>query len=132
MKLQCNAVRAVPTTVLIVCGLFGLCFARSASAGASGAFQTTANPGGGTILTGTLGSSLLPAATATLMRRVHTELGARPRIVQMALDDRDHALALLFIATRDGAQYTGLAIVTANAGAQAAGAALYDTTPRFH
>ena len=66
------------------------------------------------------------------MRRVHGELGTRPTIVQAALDNRDHALALLFVATRGGARYTGVAIVTANAGAQTAGAALYDTTARFH
>jgi hypothetical protein len=67
------------------------------------------------------------------MRRVHTELGTRPTVVQVAVDDRDRSLALLFVATtRGGARYTGVAIVTANAGAQAAGAALYDTADRFH
>lgn len=132
MKLRFGAMRTVLTLLLMGCGLFGLFSQRSASAAVSGTFQTTANPGGGTIITGTLGSSSLPAATATLMRRVHGELGTRPTIVQAALDNRDHALALLFVATRGGARYTGVAIVTANAGAQTAGAALYDTTARFH
>jgi hypothetical protein len=131
MKLRFSAMRAVPTALLIACGLFGLLTAGSASAEMPGTFQTTANPGGGTILTGTLGSSSLAAATATLMRRLHAELGTRPTIVQVALDNRDQSLALLFIATRGGVRYTGVVIVMANASAQAAGAALYDTTARF-
>ncbi|HET6275170.1 MAG TPA: hypothetical protein VFE16_04435 [Candidatus Cybelea sp.] len=132
MKLHFSAMRAVLTVLLIGCGLFGLFVPRPASAESSATFQSTANPGGGTILTGTLGSSSLPTATATLMRRLHAELGARPTIVQVALDNRDRTLALLFIAKPGGTQYTGVAIVTANAGAQAGGAALYDTTARFH
>ncbi len=123
--------RIILTVTLIGCSLWGLAVPH-ASAGTDGAFQITANPHGGTILTGTLGSSSLPAATATLMRRVHAELGTRPTIVQVALDARDRSLALLFTAARRGTRYTGVAIVTASAGAQAAGAALYDTTARFH
>src|ERR1700733_11030597 len=106
MKLRFGAMRTVLTLLLMGCGLFGLFSQRSASAAVSGTFQTTANPGGGTIITGTRGSSPRPAATATLMRRVHGELGTRPTIVQAALDNRDRALALLFVATRGGARYT--------------------------
>lgn len=124
--------RIILTAALVGGGLWGLAAPRAASAGTNGAFQITASPEGGTILTGTLGSSSLPAATAALMRRVHAELGAKPAIVQVALDAHDRSLALLFTATRGGTGYTGVAIVTANAGAQAAGAALYDTTARFH
>ncbi len=124
--------RMILTVALIGCSLWGLAVPRTASAGTVEAFQITANHEGGTILTGTLGSSSLPVATATLMRRVHAQLGARPRIVQVALNARDRSLALLFTAARGGTRYTGVAIVTASAGAQAAGAALYDTTARFH
>ncbi|HEY1656261.1 MAG TPA: hypothetical protein VGF86_14240 [Candidatus Tumulicola sp.] len=107
------------SVALVGCSLSGLAVARAASAGTDGAFQITANPDGGTILTGTLGSASLPAATATLMRRVHSELGTRPTIVQVAMDAHDRSLALLFTAARSGTPYTGLAIVTASAGAQA-------------
>ena len=127
--------RSVRLTILGValvgCCLWGV-LPRVASAATDGAFQVTANPAGGSILTGTLGSSSLPAATAMLMRRVHAELGTRPRIVQTALNAQDHSLALLFTAVRNAVPYTGVAIVTANSGAQAAGAALYDVTARFH
>ncbi len=104
----------------------------AAFAGTDGAFQVAANPGGGSILTGTLGSSSLPAATGALMRRVHAELGTRPTVVQSVVDTPDHTLTLLFTAARNNVPYTGVAIVTANSGAQTAGAALYDVTARFH
>lgn len=129
MNLRFGAVLAV---LLTGCGLFALLPPRVALAATPGTFQTTAYPGGGTILTGTLGSASLPVATATLMRRVHGELGTRPTIVQIVENSRDHTLALLFVAARGSTRYTGVAVVTANAGAQAAGAALYDTTARFH
>jgi len=120
----------------VACGLFVIVllfvYARGASGATDGAFQTTANPGGGNILTGTLGSSSLPAATAALLRRVHAELGARPTVVQTVENGRDHSLALLFTAARNETSYTGVAIVTASPGAQAAGTALYDVTARFH
>jgi hypothetical protein len=103
-----------------------------ASAATGGAFQISENPGGGAILTATLGSSALPDATAAPMRRVHTELGTRPRVVQTALDEPDHTLVLLFTSTRNDVAYTGVAIVTASPGAQTAGAALYDVRSRFH
>jgi hypothetical protein len=101
------------------------------AATANGAFQTTPNAGGGAILTGTLGTSSLPAATAALLRRVHVELGSRPAVVQTAQNRHDHSVALLFTATHGGTPYTGIAIVTASPGAQAAGAALYDASSRF-
>ncbi len=117
---------------LVLCALSALASPRWAFATTNSAFQTTANPGGGTIVTGTLGRSSLPAATAALMRRVHAELGTRPAIVQVALDPRDQSVALLFTAARNSTRYTGVAIVTTNTGGQAAGAALYDTASRFH
>ena len=104
---------------------------RSAAAADGTAFVSTANPGGGSILTGTLGNANLPAATAALLREVHTKLGVRPTVVQVAQNARDHSVALLFTATRKGTPYTGMAIVTAAPGAQAGGAALYDTAARF-
>jgi hypothetical protein len=116
---------------LAACYLCGIA-PSAASATSDGAFRVSSNPGGGAILTGTLGSTSLPAATAVLMRRVHAELGTRPRIVQTVLDTPDRTLTLLFTAARNGVPYTGVAIVTANSGAQAAGAALYDATARFH
>ncbi len=81
--------------------------------------------------TGTLGDSSLPAATAQLMRRVHAALGTRPTVLQAARNPRDHSLALIFTASRNGTPYTGIAIVTASAGSQTGGAALYDTSVRF-
>jgi hypothetical protein len=123
------ATLAILTLALAVGDLCGVS-PRSASAGT--AFQVATNPGGGSILTGTLGSSSLPAATAALMRRVHAELGTRPRIVQTVLDTPDHMLTLLFTAARNDVPYTGVAIVTAESGAQSAGAALYDESTRFH
>ncbi|HEY1656621.1 MAG TPA: hypothetical protein VGF86_16070 [Candidatus Tumulicola sp.] len=127
-----NAGTALLVAAFVGSGFWGLLQPRTALAATTGSFQTTANPGGGSILTGTLGSSSLSAATAVLLRRVHTELGARPTVVQVAVNNRDHSLALLFTATRSSTPYTGIAIVTANAGSQAAGAALYDTSARFH
>ncbi|HZO93647.1 MAG TPA: hypothetical protein VFB22_07735 [Candidatus Baltobacteraceae bacterium] len=104
---------------------------RAAEAQSGATFTSTANPGGGEIIAGTLGTSSLPAATAALLRRVHASLGGRPTIVQVARNARDHSLALLFTATRGGTPYTGIALVTAAPGAQAGGAALYDTRARF-
>src|SRR5579884_228263 len=105
---------------------------RAALAQSAGTFSTAANPGGGEIMTGTLGTSSLAAATAALLRRVHTALGSRPAVVQVARNARDHSLALLFTATHGGTPYTGIALVTAAPGAQAGGAVLYDTAARFH
>jgi hypothetical protein len=112
--------------------LGSIAFPRAVSGATDDAFRISANPGGGAILTGTLGRSSLPAATAALLRRVHTELGTRPAVVQSVRDARDHSLALLFTAAHGGTPYTGIAIVSAAPGAQVAGAALYDATARFH
>jgi hypothetical protein len=133
----CVAHRAARSAALAILGIalagsLWSVFPRAASAATAGAFQVAANPGGGNIITGTLGNSSLPDATAALMRRVHAELGSRPVVVQTALNSHDHSLALLFTANRDNVPYTGVAIVTADAGAQAAGAALYDVSSRFH
>jgi len=118
--------------LLAGCCLWGAMLPRAAFAASGGTFQVTANPGGGTIVTGTLGRASLADATAALMRRVHTQLGTRPTVVQTAQNTHDHSVALLFTAARSGASFTGIALVTASPGAQAAGAALYDTTARFH
>jgi hypothetical protein len=118
--------------VLVAVCLWAFAFPRAASAATDGGFQITANPGGGSILTGILGNESLPAATAALMRRVHAELGVRPAVVQTVENRHDHSLALLFTAARNDTSYTGVAIVTATPGAQAAGTALYDITTRFH
>jgi hypothetical protein len=107
------------------------CVLPSSASATDGAFQTWTSPGGGTILTGALGTASLPDATATLLRRVHAQLGTRPTVVQSAENAHDHSVALLFTVTRRGAPYTGLAIVTANPGGQAAGTALYDASSHF-
>ena len=102
--------------------------------GASGAattFRTVADPGGGRILTATLGDASLPAATALMLRYVHTSLGVRPRVVQIAQNPSAHTVALLFTAARSGTSYTGLSLITAAPGSQAGGAALYDESSRF-
>jgi hypothetical protein len=104
---------------------------RTALAATDGSFQSSPNPGSGTIVTGTLGQSSLTAATAALLRRVHADLGTRPTVVQVARNARDHSLALLFTATHNGTPYTGVGIVTAAPNALASGAALFDTTARF-
>ncbi|HEY1429222.1 MAG TPA: hypothetical protein VGF18_06585 [Candidatus Tumulicola sp.] len=101
-----------------------------AASAADGTFQSTANPGGGTIVTGTVINASLPDATAALLHRVHAELGARPAVAQVARDDRDRSVALLFTANRNGTPYTGIAIV--RGGTQTAAVALFDTTARFH
>src|SRR5579875_429146 len=103
-----------------------------ALAQAAETYTSTAGPSGGRIVTATLGSASLPAATAALMRRLHAELGSRPTIVQAAQDARDRSVALIFTATRAGTPYTGIALVSAPGGAHAGGAALYDTSARFH
>jgi hypothetical protein len=127
-----NALFRTSTAIAALSGAI-LCGAslRSASAATGSAFVSTANPGGGSILTGTLGNATLSAATAALLRQVHTKLGSRPTVVQVAQNARDHSVALLFTATRNGTPYTGVAIVTAAPGAQAGGAVLYDTAARF-
>jgi hypothetical protein len=126
-----SARRLTLALLILGCSLWGSVLPRAASAETAGSFQVTVNPGGGTIVSGTLGNSPLPAATATLLRRVHTELGSRPAVVQTVQDTRDHSLALLFTAGRGSASYTGLALVTGNPGAQVAGVALYDLSKRF-
>jgi hypothetical protein len=128
-----SATRAMLAVALLVsCSALGWAFPVPALAAADGTFQNTANPGGGTILSGTVGNSSLPMATAVLLHRVHTDLGARPTVVQVARDDHDGSLALLFTADRNGKQYTGVGIVRTSAGAQTGIVALYDTTARFH
>jgi hypothetical protein len=118
------------TAAIAGCGLL-VGISSSMAFAADDAFQSAPGLSGGTILTGTLGTSSLPDATASLLRRVHKQLGTRPTVVQSAQNDRDHSVALLFTATHDGAPYTGVAIVTANSGGQAAGTALYDRSARF-
>src|SRR5579884_2810387 len=122
-----NAPFRIPAAILAAALACGLAAASPAAAPAAtgGTFQTTANPGGGTIITGTLGYASISAATAQLMRRVHAALGTRPAVLQVAQNRSDRSLALLFTADRSGTPYTGIAIVTASPGAQAGGAALY-------
>ncbi len=100
-------------------------------ASAGDAFKRVTDPGGGTIVAGTLGSGTLQDATATLMRRVHAEFGMRPTIVQAAQNASAHSATLLFTDVRGGTSYTGMAIVNAVPGEQAGGAALFDVSSRF-
>jgi hypothetical protein len=127
-RLTGSAKLAILGVTLIGCSLW----AGLAAAATDSAFRITTTSGGGAIVTGTLGNSSLPAATAALMRRVHAELGTRPTVVQTALNPHDHSLALLFTAERNSVSYTGVALVNASPGAQTAGAALYDASARFH
>jgi hypothetical protein len=125
------AVLALVATMLVAGNVSAL-RPRTALAAASDAFKRTDIPNGGTIVTGTLGQASLPDATATLLRQVHADLGTRPTVVQVVQDARDHSLALLFTADRDGTPYTGMAMVTSAAsGTHAGGAAIYDLTSRF-
>jgi hypothetical protein len=121
---------ALLSAALIAATTSGL-LPRAAFAAAGAGFQTTANPGGGEIVTGTLSGSTLPALVAALLREVHVELGARPTVVSVAQNPSANSVTLLFTATRGSTPYTGVAIVTAPAGAQPGGAALYDTSARF-
>ena len=65
------------------------------------------------------------------MRRVHSEFGTRPTIVQAVRNASAHSTSLLFTEVRGGTSYTGMAIVTAVPGAQVAGAAIFDISTRF-
>jgi hypothetical protein len=117
---------------MLVAGNVSALVPQAARAAASDAFKRTDIPNGGTIVAGTLGQASLGDATATLLREVHADLGARPNVVQVAQNARDHSIALLFTADRDGTPYTGMAMVTpAASGTQAGGAAVYDLTSRF-
>jgi hypothetical protein len=125
------AATALLATMLVVGNVSNL-MPRAALAAASDTFKRTDIPNGGTIVAGTLGQASLPDATATLLRQIHAELGTRPTVVQVAQNARDHSVALLFTADRDGTPYTGMAMVTpAASGTQAGGAAVYDVTSRF-
>jgi hypothetical protein len=115
---------------LLLAGWSVLSTACPAAAG-DGSFQAFANPGGGTILSGTVGNDTPAGATAAVLRKVHAELGARPNVLQVARNDRQHAVALLFTVDTSAKKYTGIAIVQASPGAQTAAVAIYDTSARF-
>lgn len=114
----------------IVAGL-ALTSSFSRASATADTFARVTNKGGGTIVAGTLGNATLQEATATLLRRVHDEFGKRPTIVQAARNASAHSATLLFTEDRGGTSYTGMAIVTADPGAQAGGAALFDISTRF-
>jgi hypothetical protein len=119
-------------TTLAVCGFLAAGTAAGAGASAGATFQSAANPGGGTILTGTVATSSLAGAAASLLERVHADIGAKPIVAQAARNARDGSLALLFTADRGGKAYTGIGLVQLAAGSQTAAIALYDTSARFH
>jgi hypothetical protein len=105
----------------------------TAAAAVANPSATIDNPGGGHILTATLGSQMsLQSATTAMLRRIHAQFGARPTVVQVAQNPNAHSLALLFTESKGGQSFTGMSFVNAVPGAQAGGAALYDTTARFH
>jgi len=123
------------TSALLAAAFVGSCLwgtSPRAAAAASDGLERTSNPAGGSIVAGTLGGSSLADATAALLRRVHAELGSRPSVVQVAQNQRDHSVALLFTAAHGRTPFTGVAIVTAKPGSEITGAALYDTSVRFH
>jgi len=111
-----------------------LAAAASVPAGAAPAaaatFRTVDSPGGGRIVAATMRDVSLPAAAATMLRRVHAVLGARPQVVQIAQNPRAHTVALLFTVPGP-ASYTGLAVITAPPGAACGAAVLYDESSRF-
>jgi hypothetical protein len=127
MNFRFRSLPAVLAVALLLCVSYGL----PPRASADDPFHTTPNPGGGSITTGSVGSTSLPATAGALMRSVRAELGVRPTIVQALQNAHDHSLTLLFTAARAGTPYTGIAIVTAPPGEKAGGAALYDTAARF-
>jgi hypothetical protein len=89
-------------------------------------------PGGGHVQAGTLGvQPSARAATAALLHRVHAIFGARPTVIETATNPAAHAVAVFFRDTLNGRPYTGMAVVQAAPGAQAAGVVLYDTSARF-
>jgi hypothetical protein len=103
------------------------------SSALAGSSATIDNPGGGHILTATLGAQMsLQSAAAAMLQRIHTQFGARPTVVQVVQNTSAHSLALLFTESEGGQSFTGVSFVNAVPGAQAGGAALYDTTARFH
>lgn len=93
--------------------------------------STHPGTGGGVILTQGFDNSSVAEATATLLRRVHSKVGARPTIVQVVRNARDHSLALLFTVNHAGTPYTGMVVVTSASDSHADGTALYDTASRF-
>jgi hypothetical protein len=108
--------------VLAVCG----------TANASDTFSTIQSPGGGTIVTAALGNGRsLQASIALVLRHIHTEFGQRPNVVNVAENTSAHSATLFFNETKNGKPYSGMAVVSAVPGTQAAGAVLYDTTARF-
>jgi len=106
--------------------------AIAAQAASHGTFQTFANPGGGSVVTGLLGHQpSLQAATAAMLRHIHSDFGSRPTVIQTARNPNGHAIALLFSETRNGRPYLGISLVNAAPGEPAGGAVLYDTKARF-
>ncbi len=106
--------------------------AQSAPASPQGNYQSTDNPGGGHIITGSLGQQPSPqAAMGELLRRIHSEFGDRPNVTQVANDPTDNSVALFFTANRNGQPFMGMALANAAPGAQASGVVLYDSTQQF-
>ena len=118
-------------------GLVSIVVASVVSSGAAlaastGDLKTIENPGGGTIVSGTLGSrSSAQAAAAAMLSHVHATFGARPTVLQAVQNPAEHSLTLLFTEARNRQPYTGMAIVTATPGSTATGVVLYDTSARF-
>jgi hypothetical protein len=104
----------------------------AALAATSGSFTSLSNPGGGEIVSGSLGKqSSLQAAEGVMLSHIHAMFGTRPTLVQGAQNPSEHLLVLLFKETRDGQPYTGMSLITAAPGASANGVALYDISSRF-
>jgi hypothetical protein len=104
----------------------------AALAATSGSFTSLSSPGGGEIVSGSLGKqSSLQAAEGVMLSHIHAMFGTRPTLVQGAQNPSEHLLVLLFKETRDGHPYTGMSLITAAPGASANGVALYDLSSRF-
>lgn len=103
-----------------------------AQPGAQTTFQTYRNPGGGEMITAVLGRQpSLKSASAAMLRRIHSEFGTRPAVVQTARNPDGRSAALVFTDVRNGQRYVGISLVNVSPNEPASGAALYDTAQRF-
>jgi hypothetical protein len=131
MRLHVRAAIAAVATILLSSQLsFGR--PNETAAATLPPLTTIQNPGGGLIVTGSLGSQSSPqSATVAMLSRIHDLLGARPNVIRVAQNLSAHSITLFFTDTRDGKRYTGISMIDAAPGSEATGAALYDRTERF-
>jgi hypothetical protein len=104
----------------------------AALAATSGSFTSRSSPGGGEIVSGSLGKQpSLQAAEGVMLSHIRALFGTRPTLVQGVQNPTEHLVVLLFTETRGGQPYTGMSLITAAPGTSANGVALYDISSRF-